>query len=61
MAIYTARFAAGKVPRPPHWSGFRIMPTQIEFWRDGAFRLHDRIRFTRAGPDSDWTTARLFP
>jgi pyridoxamine 5'-phosphate oxidase len=61
VALYTARFAAGKVPRPPHWSGFRIIPIQIEFWRDGAFRLHDRIRFSRTGPEADWTTARLFP
>ena len=41
--------------------GFRIVPMQVEFWRDGAFRLHDRIRFTRPGPESGWTTERLFP
>lgn len=48
-----------KVPRPPHWSGFRIAPAEIEFWRDGAYRLHDRFRYR---PDGDgWTVTRLFP
>ena len=59
VARYTAKFAAGAIPRPPHWSGFRIVPEEIEFWRDGAFRLHDRIRFSRAG--KGWTKERLFP
>jgi len=59
VARYTAKFAAGSIPRPPHWSGFRIVPQEIEFWRDGAFRLHDRVRFTRLG--DGWTSARLFP
>jgi len=57
--LTTARFAAGEVPRPPHWSGFRIVPVEIEFWRDGAFRLHDRARFSRAG--DGWTKAMLYP
>ena len=60
VALYTARFAASLIPRPPHWSGFRIAPSHIEFWRDGAFRLHDRVRFSRAAGDS-WTKTRLFP
>jgi len=47
------------VTRPPHWSGFRLMPTSIEFWKDGEFRLHDRVRFTST-PDG-WTSARLYP
>jgi pyridoxamine 5'-phosphate oxidase len=59
VALHTARFAAGAVPRPPHWSGFRIVPQEIEFWRDGAFRLHDRVRFTRTG--EGWTKTRLYP
>lgn len=59
VAEYTARYAIGSVPRPPYWSGFRIMPVAIEFWQDGAFRLHDRVRFT-AG-DGGWAKARLYP
>ena len=49
------------VPRPPHWSGFRIVPTEIEFWKDGEFRLHDRVRFTRADSIGPWTRQRLYP
>ena len=49
------------VPRPRHWSGFRIIPTEIEFWQDGAFRLHDRVRFTRADSIGPWTRQRLYP
>ncbi len=49
------------VPRPPHWSGFRIQPLQIEFWSDGAYRLHDRILFARSALDAPWTKSRLYP
>ena len=49
------------VPRPPHWSGFRIVPTEIEFWKDGEFRLHDRVRFTRSDSIGSWTRQRLYP
>ena len=49
------------VPRPPHWSGFRIVPTQIEFWCDGQFRLHDRIVFTRDTLEAPWSKTRLYP
>lgn len=59
VASYAAKFAIGTVPRPPHWSGFRIAPMQIEFWRDGAFRLHDRLRFDR--DSAGWTRTRLYP
>ncbi len=59
VALQTARFAVGEIPRPPHWSGFRIVPLEIEFWRDGAFRLHHRARFVRA-PDG-WTKTLLYP
>jgi pyridoxamine 5'-phosphate oxidase len=60
VALYTARFAVGAIPRPPHWSGFRVVPEEIEFWRNGAFRLHDRLRFTFAA-EAGWTRTRLFP
>jgi pyridoxamine 5'-phosphate oxidase len=59
VAEYTARFAIGTVPRPGHWSGFRIVPTAIEFWHDRPFRLHDRLVFTRE--DGAWKKTRLYP
>ncbi|MEY8098346.1 pyridoxamine 5'-phosphate oxidase [Falsihalocynthiibacter sp. S25ZX9] len=54
--------AKGPAPaRPPFWGGFRIKPTEIEFWADGEFRLHDRFRWTREDADSDWKIVRLNP
>ena len=59
IARFAAKYAIGEVPRPPHWSGYRISPERIEFWSEGAFRLHDRRVFTREG--DGWATMRLFP
>ncbi|MTI10143.1 pyridoxamine 5'-phosphate oxidase [Curvivirga aplysinae] len=61
VAKYTAKFGISKVPRPDHWSGFRIRPHRIEFWQDGAFRLHDRFIFTRGNEADDWEIDRLYP
>jgi pyridoxamine 5'-phosphate oxidase len=61
VAGYTAEFGIGKVPRPPHWSGFRVTPLEIELWHDRPFRLHDRVVFRRADAVSPWTKTRLYP
>ena len=58
---YSQKFGDGDIPRPAYWRGYRITPVEIEFWRDRAFRLHDRIRFRRAGPDFPWRKERLYP
>ena len=61
IARYTAKFAIGTVPRPPFWSGYRVMPQEIEFWQERLYRLHDRIAFTRADPTALWSKTRLYP
>jgi pyridoxamine 5'-phosphate oxidase len=61
VAREAARFGLGEVPRPPHWTGFRLTPTYIEFWQDKPFRLHDRLVFRRETPDSPFSTERLYP
>jgi pyridoxamine 5'-phosphate oxidase len=60
VAEAQARFAEGEVPRPPHWSGFRLVPDRIEFWEDVEFRLHHRRLFTRQSDDS-WSEGLLYP
>jgi pyridoxamine 5'-phosphate oxidase len=61
IAVYAAKYALGTVPRPPYWSGYRIVPLAMEFWQDRPFRLHDRIDFRRTAPDAPWTKTRLYP
>jgi pyridoxamine 5'-phosphate oxidase len=68
VATQAARFGT-QVPRPPHWGGYRLWPEAVELWNEGAFRVHDRARWTRslvadgdssfiAGP---WAATRLYP
>ncbi len=61
IAEYALKYGIGTVPRPPHWTGWRICPSRIEFWRDRPFRLHDRLVYSRASAAEEWTTERLFP
>ena len=61
VAFYTAKHLAGAIPRPPHWRGYCLLPSEMEFWQDRPFRLHDRIVFSRDAPDAPWTRTRLYP
>jgi pyridoxamine 5'-phosphate oxidase len=61
LAAAEARFPGDEVPRPPHWSGFRLVPGRFEFWREMPYRLHDRLIFNRDAAAETWSTNRLFP
>lgn len=61
IAVCSAKYAIGNVPRPPRWSGFRIIPLVFEFWHDRPYRLHDRIEFRRATRNEPWRKTRLYP
>ena len=61
VAKYGLQFGVGAVPRPDHWSGFRLEPTEMEFWHDRPFRLHDRLVFKRKNPQTNWDIAKLYP
>jgi len=62
VAAQAARFGVSEVERPPFWSGFRLAPERMEFWRDRPFRLHDRLAFVRnSGDNAEWIKERLYP
>ena len=61
VARWGLKFGLGAVPRPPHWSGFKVTPLAMEFWRDRRFRLHDRLHFDRPDADAAWASRRLYP
>jgi len=61
VAFFAAKYAIGAVPRPPYWSGYRIVPLVMEFWHDRPFRLHERVEFRRDGPSTSWVKTRLYP
>jgi pyridoxamine 5'-phosphate oxidase len=59
VAKYTAKFGIGDIPRPDYWSGFRVIPTRMEFWRDRPFRLHERRQYAKTA--GGWTENILYP
>ena len=61
VAALEQRYPEGDIPRPPHWTGFRLSPRRIEFWHDRQYRLHDRRLFTRDGADAAWSNTLLYP
>ena len=61
VALYTAKYPLGEIPRPPNWSGFCLLPLVMEFWHDRPFRLHDRIEFRRKHRGEPWVKTRLYP
>ncbi|MEZ5669456.1 MAG: pyridoxamine 5'-phosphate oxidase [Alphaproteobacteria bacterium] len=61
VARYATKYAVGRIPRPPYWSGFRIVPRRIEFWQQKPFRLHDRTVYHLSNPESGWRVEHLYP
>lgn len=61
VAEYGLKFGLGQIDRPPHWTGFRVAPLSIEFWRDKPFRLHDRVQFRRETITGGWSRTKLYP
>jgi len=64
LAEYEARYPGEDIPRPPYWSGYRVLPESFEFWQNMPFRLHDRTTYTRAPgapAGAGWTMGKLFP
>jgi pyridoxamine 5'-phosphate oxidase len=61
IALTTAKFAVGTIPRPPNWTGYRLQPLVVEFWQDRPFRLHDRLEFARDAAGAPWRKTRLYP
>jgi len=61
VAAKTAKFGLGDIPRPEHWSGYRIIPMQIEFWVNRPFRLHERLQYQRTSENRAWTKQALYP
>jgi pyridoxamine 5'-phosphate oxidase len=61
IAVQTAKYVLGTVPRPPHWSGYRVVPMRMEFWHDRPFRLHDRVEFHRDALGGAWSKTRMYP
>ena len=60
LATYQAKYPGEDIPRPPNWSGFRVIPERFEFWQNMPFRLHDRTVYTKAA-NGGWTPGKLFP
>jgi pyridoxamine 5'-phosphate oxidase len=60
LAEYEARYPGEDIPRPPHWSGYRVIPERFEFWQNMPYRLHDRTVYTKAA-DGGWMAGKLFP
>jgi pyridoxamine 5'-phosphate oxidase len=61
IALHTAKFMLGDIPRPPNWAGYRLLPLIMEFWHERPFRLHDRVEFRRPAPGEPWRKTRLYP